>query len=52
MEHEYKRNVDAIGRIVLPSILRELYGIFPGESVEVIATREGILLKPIKSKNA
>ena len=34
---------DKLGRIVIPKELRERYGLT--ESVEIVATKEGILLK-------
>ena len=48
MKFTIKRFVDRLGRIVLPKDMRNYYGIESGDSLELVATEEGILLK-IKS---
>lgn len=40
-----KRSVDELGRIVLPRDMRDHYGVKAGDSLEVIATEDGILIK-------
>ena len=40
-----KKKVDALGRIVLPKELREIYQIREGDAVEIVATENGILVK-------
>ena len=46
------RRVDDLGRIVLPMEIRTAYGIEDGDALDVIATPDGILLRPVKSGRA
>lgn len=39
------RNLDHLGRIVIPSEIRKTLGIEPKDPMEIILTDEGILLK-------
>ena len=39
------RNLDHLGRIVIPSEIRKILGIEPKDPMEIILTDEGILLK-------
>ena len=39
------RNLDHLGRIVIPSEIRKTLGIEPKDPMEIILTEEGILLK-------
>lgn len=39
------RQVDSLGRIVIPKELRTLYQIEASDQIEIIGTDEGILLK-------
>ena len=39
------RQVDSLGRIVIPKELRTLYQIETNDQIEIIGTDEGILLK-------
>ena len=39
------RNLDHLGRIVIPSEIRKTLGIEPKDPIEIILTDEGILLK-------
>jgi AbrB family looped-hinge helix DNA binding protein len=45
MKYTVKRCVDKLGRLVLPKDMRNLYGIHTGDTIEIMATEEGILLK-------
>lgn len=40
-----RRNIDRIGRIVIPKELRDFFKIDEGTSMEVIGTNEGILIR-------
>ncbi|MRX70877.1 AbrB family transcriptional regulator [Bacillus lacus] len=42
------RNVDKLGRIVLPKESRDIFGWEPGTPIEIMATHDGILLKAYK----
>ena len=44
-----KKRIDKLGRIVLPKDMRELYGIDDGDSVEMIPTEEGIVIRKTDS---
>ena len=46
-----KRCVDELGRIVLPRDMRNYYNIKSGDVLVVVATEEGILLKPSCEKD-
>lgn len=39
------RPIDDVGRVVLPKELREVYGIGSRDSVEIISTEDGMLIK-------
>lgn len=39
------RKLDHLGRIVIPIEIRKTLGIEPGDSLEILATDEGIILK-------
>ena len=39
------KRIDKLGRIVLPIEMRKCYGIALNESVEIIPTEDGILIK-------
>ena len=45
MELKTTRYVDDLGRVVLPMDMRKHYGIKTETAVEIIATKEGILIK-------
>lgn len=53
MKNEMTRQVDVLGRIVLPKSAREHYGIHENDTVEIEETAEGILIKkaPTKKRN-
>lgn len=40
-----QKKIDALGRIVLPKELRELYDIKDGDTVEIVPTENGIIVK-------
>lgn len=40
------RRLDHLGRIVIPIEIRKTLDIEPGDSLEILATDEGIILKP------
>lgn len=40
------RKLDHLGRIVIPIEIRKTLDIEPGDSLEILATDEGIMLKP------
>lgn len=40
------RRLDHLGRVVIPIEIRKTLGIEPGDSLEILATDEGIILKP------
>lgn len=42
------RNVDHLGRFVIPIEWRRTLGITPGSPVEIVGTDEGILLRPVR----
>ncbi|MEA4831896.1 MAG: AbrB/MazE/SpoVT family DNA-binding domain-containing protein [Oscillospiraceae bacterium] len=46
---EFARNIDPLGRIVIPKELREQNGIEEGDALYIKATTEGITLVPLKS---
>ena len=48
MEYKIIKNVDNLGRIVLPKEMRKCYGIDLNEGVEIIPTERGILIRKIK----
>ena len=45
MHFGIQKKVDALGRIVLPKEIRELYQIRDGDAVEIVSTENGILVK-------
>ena len=45
-----KRTVDELGRIVLPKELREHFGIHSNDVLQLVVTKEGILIKKSDSK--
>ncbi len=45
MKYGIIRQVDSLGRVVLPVELRKLYGIEKNGSVEILGTDEGILIR-------
>ena len=51
MKFVIKRCVDGLGRIVLPKDMRNYYGIKSGDAIVIVATEEGILLKPSCEKD-
>lgn len=44
------RQVDSLGRIVIPIDLRRQHDMMVGDNVEITSTDDGILLKPYKEK--
>lgn len=46
---DFYRNVDQLGRIVLPKEIRTVNSINEGDALSVRVTKEGILLTPSKS---
>ena len=52
MKNKMTRQVDVLGRIVLPKSAREHYGIHENDTVEIEETAEGILIKKAPTKNA
>ena len=40
-----QRKIDSLGRIVLPKDLRDFYKMQDGDTVEIIPTENGILIK-------
>lgn len=42
-------SVDCLGRITIPITIRRKYDIFPGEKAEIMQTKEGILIRNIKT---
>lgn len=45
-----ERPVDALGRVVIPKGLRRTLGIEDGDTVEIVATDRGILLRLTKTQ--
>ena len=43
------RKIDDLGRIVLPSELRKLFGIVPGDELEIQVEGDAILLRKIQT---
>lgn len=39
------RNIDSLGRIVIPKEFRRVFGLKKNEAIEILATDEGILLR-------
>lgn len=39
------RRIDDLGRVVLPKAIRAEFGIVEADPIEIIVTKEGILLK-------
>jgi len=39
------RNMDSLGRIVIPKEFRRVFGLKENEAIEILATEEGILLR-------
>ena len=39
------RQIDEVGRVVLPKEFREIYGMGSKDSVEILSTDDGLLLK-------
>lgn len=39
------KEIDRLGRIVIPKELRERYGLNLNDSVEIVATKDGLLIK-------
>lgn len=39
------KNIDSLGRIVIPKEYRKAFGLKINESIEILATNEGILLR-------
>lgn len=39
------KNIDSLGRIVIPKEYRKAFGLKTNESIEILATNEGILLR-------
>lgn len=39
------RNMDSLGRIVIPKEIRRVFGLKKNEAIEILATDEGILLR-------
>lgn len=44
------RNVDQLGRIVIPSELRKSLNLSPGSPMEIFGTETGIFLQPAAQK--
>lgn len=42
------RNIDALGRIVVPKEIRASNGIENGDPVEIFVSEDGIVLRPLK----
>lgn len=42
--------IDKAGRVVLPKPLRDRMGLRDGSSLEVVETREGVILKPVDTE--
>ena len=45
MEVSVVKRVDGLGRVTLPKIFRELFGIVSDKDVEIVALKEGILIR-------
>ena len=39
------RNIDSLGRIVIPKEFRRIFGLKKNDAIEIIATNDGILLR-------
>lgn len=50
MEFSVLKKMDNLGRIVIPAVFREKYGIEYNESVELVPTEQGILIKAAKKE--
>ena len=46
----FHRNIDKMGRIVIPRDLRQTMGLTAGDEVSLRITEDGILLFPTKGK--
>ncbi len=45
------KEIDEAGRIVIPKSVREYYSISPKEKLEVVPTKEGILIRKNRVSN-
>ncbi|MBQ4071205.1 MAG: AbrB/MazE/SpoVT family DNA-binding domain-containing protein [Clostridia bacterium] len=48
MKYCVEKEIDHLGRIVIPKNLRDYYGIKPWDKVKFIPTKEGILIVKVK----
>lgn len=44
------REVDRLGRIVIPKDLRVLYGMDSGDTIKISLAPKGVLIEPYKAK--
>ena len=51
MTKEIERRVDELGRIVLPKEMRQHFGMKVGDTLKILITDEGILLKKKSDTN-
>ena len=51
MQNEISRQIDELGRLVIPAELRRAYGLKPGDAVFLTALADGIIIK-IKEREA
>ncbi|ARP50453.1 MULTISPECIES: AbrB/MazE/SpoVT family DNA-binding domain-containing protein [Caproicibacterium] len=44
------RCIDKLGRLVIPKSLRDRFGMFQGQAIEMVGTDAGILVRPAQKK--
>ena len=45
MQNEISRQIDELGRLVIPAELRRIYGLKPGDAVFLTPLADGIIIK-------
>lgn len=51
MEIKISRQIDELGRLIIPADFREQYGLNPGKIVSFIKRKDGILIRLEDSNN-
>ena len=52
MDFKVTKEIDKLGRIVIPAFLRKYYGIALGDKLQFVPLENGILIKPEKEENS
>lgn len=45
------RNLDSLGRVVIPSEFREMLGMRDKQDVEIFLTNDGVFVRPIRDQD-